>query len=77
MLNAEFQMAQDECNNLLNISTPLPLPAYDLCLKSSHIFNLLDARGAISVSERQGYILKIRDLAKGCCKAYINSFSDK
>ena len=77
MLNAEFEMAQDECNNLLNISTPLPLAAYDQCLKSSHIFNLLDARGAISVSERQSYILKIRDLAKGCCKAYISSFSDK
>ena len=56
---------------------PLPLPAYDECLKSSHIFNLLDARGAISVSERQGFILKIRDLARGCCEAYIKSFKDK
>ncbi len=77
ILHAQFQMAQDECNNLLNLTNPLPMPAYDQCLKSSHIFNLLDSRGAISVSERQSYILKIRDLAKGCCKAYLNSFADK
>ena len=54
----QFEIAQNECKNLLNNDTPLPLPAYDECLKSSHIFNLLDARGAISVSERQGFILK-------------------
>ena len=75
-LYAQFEIAQNECKNLLNNDTPLPLPAYDECLKSSHIFNLLDARGAISVSERQGFILKIRDLARGCCKAYMKSFED-
>ena len=75
-LYTQFEIAQNECKNLLNNDTPLPLPAYDECLKSSHIFNLLDARGAISVSERQGFILKIRDLARGCCKAYIKSFED-
>ena len=74
---AQFEMAQEECNNLLNNNIPLSLPAYDQCLKSSHIFNLLDARGAISVSERQGFILKIRNLAKGCCEAYLDSFKDK
>ena len=75
-LYTQFEIAQNECKNLLNNDTPLPLPAYDECLKSSHIFNLLDARGAISVSERQGFILKIRDLARGCWEAYMNSFED-
>ena len=75
-LYTQFEIAQNECKNLLNNYTPLPLPAYDECLKSSHIFNLLDARGAISVSERQGFILKIRDLARGCCEAYMKSFED-
>ena len=75
-LYTQFEIAQNECKNLLNNDTPLPLPAYDECLKSSHIFNLLDARGAISVSERQGFILKIRDLARSCCEAYMKSFED-
>ena len=75
-LYTQFEIAQNECKNLLNNNTPLPLPAYDECLKSSHIFNLLDARGAISVSERQGFILKIRDLARGCCESYMKSFED-
>ena len=75
-LYTQFEIAQKECKNLLNNDTPLPLPAYDECLKSSHIFNLLDARGAISVSERQGFILKIRDLTRGCCEAYMKSFED-
>ena len=47
------------------IEKKLPLPAYDHCLKASHIFNLLDSRGVISVAERTGYINRIRDLAKG------------
>jgi glycyl-tRNA synthetase alpha chain len=48
----------------------LALPAYDQCIKASHMFNLLDARGVISVTERQAYILRVRDLAKGCCEAW-------
>ena len=48
----------------------LALPAYDQCIKASHTFNLLDARGVISVTERQAYILRVRDLAKGCCEAW-------
>jgi len=47
------------------------LPAYEYCLKCSHTFNLLDARGAISVTERTGYIARIRNLARGCAEAYV------
>jgi LemA protein len=49
------------------------LPAYDQCIKASHIFNLLDARGVISVTERQSYILKVRELAKACGAAWLNT----
>ncbi|MFN5608911.1 MAG: glycine--tRNA ligase subunit alpha, partial [Holosporales bacterium] len=49
----------------------LPLPAYDECLKASHAFNLLDARGAVGVTERAGLIGRVRALARGCCEGYI------
>jgi len=49
------------------------LPAYDQCVKASHLFNLLDARGVISVAERQSYILRVRTLAKACCEAWLAS----
>jgi glycyl-tRNA synthetase alpha chain len=49
------------------------LPAYDQCIKASHIFNLLDARGVISVTERQGYILRVRELAKACGAAWLQT----
>jgi len=49
------------------------LPAYDQCIKASHLFNLLDARGVISVAERQAYILRVRTLAKACCEAWLSS----
>ncbi|MEZ5817573.1 MAG: glycine--tRNA ligase subunit alpha [Hyphomicrobiaceae bacterium] len=49
----------------------MALPAYDQCIKASHIFNLLDARGVISVTERQSYILRVRELAKACCAAWL------
>ena len=49
----------------------LPLPAYDYVLKCSHAFNLLDARGVISATERMGYILRVRTIAKACCASYI------
>ena len=58
-----FNNAEKECKSLLE--KDLALPAYDQCLKASHIFNLLDARGVIAVAERTGYINRIRDLAKG------------
>ncbi len=65
----DFKKAQEECAKLLEAA--LPLPAYEQCIKSSHTFNLLDARGVISVTERQAYIGRVRDLAKGCCDAWI------
>ncbi len=51
----------------------MALPAYDQCIKASHIFNLLDARGVISVTERQSYILRVRELAKACCGAWLKT----
>ena len=51
----------------------MALPAYDQCIKASHVFNLLDARGVISVTERQSYILRVRELAKACCGAWLNT----
>jgi glycyl-tRNA synthetase alpha chain len=49
------------------------LPAYDQCIKASHAFNLLDARGVISVTERQSYILRVRELAKACGAAWMKT----
>ena len=73
MLMQHFLDAEKECARLLDGSKPLPLPAYDQCMKASHLFNLLDARGVISVAERQGYIGRVRNLAKACCEAWVNS----
>jgi glycyl-tRNA synthetase alpha chain len=80
-----FEDAERECRALLGLgpdgarvanSPPLALPAYDQCIKASHRFNLLDARGAISVAERQGYIGRVRDLAKACCEAWLEGERD-
>ena len=68
-LVAHFAGAEKECGRL--IAHRLALPAYDQCLKASHLFNLLDARGAISVTERAAYILRIRTLARACCEAWL------
>lgn len=68
MLFEHFENAQIECKRCLEEN--LPLPAYDYCLMASHTFNVLDARKAISVTQRQNYILKIRELAKGCAVKY-------
>jgi len=70
LLFQHFQDAEKECAALLNLPKALPLPAYDQCLKASHLFNLLDARGVISVTERQAYIGRVRALAKSCCEAW-------
>jgi len=67
----QFEDAEKECERLLTHTPALPLPAYDQVLKASHRFNLLDARGVISVTERQAYIGRVRNLAKGCCEAYL------
>lgn len=69
MLLTLFSTFEGECQRILDAG--LVLPAYDYVLKCSHAFNLLDARGAISVTERQGYILRVRTLAKACCAAYM------
>ena len=69
----QFQDAEAECGMLLGGNTPRALPAYDHCMKASHLFNLLDARGVISVTERQSYIGRVRALAKGCCEAWVAS----
>ena len=69
MLMRHFADAEKECAALLG--DQLALPAYDQCIKASHLFNLLDARGVISVTERASYIARVRTLAKGCCEAWV------
>ena len=80
MLFRHFEDAEKACRQLLEAGAPdgegantIVLPAYDQCIKASHIFNLLDARGVISVTERQSYILKVRELAKACGAAWLNT----
>ncbi len=75
-----FKDAEAECTALLKFGDKGPdarhemvLPAYDQCIKASHMFNLLDARGVISVTERQSYILRVRDLAKACGAAWLKT----
>jgi len=68
-LVAHFADAERECRRLIDHG--VALPAYDQCLKASHLFNLLDARGAISVTERAAYILRVRALASACCNAWL------
>ena len=68
-LFAEFDRYEAEC--LRTLEAGLPLPAYDYVLKCSHAFNLLDARGVISATERMGYILRVRTIAKACCASYL------
>jgi glycyl-tRNA synthetase alpha chain len=85
MLFAQFRMAEEACKKYLAAGWSadgngvgsnrgrhlLALPAYDQCIKASHVFNLLDARGVISVTERQSYILRVRELAKACGEAWL------
>ena len=61
------------CEFFLLIKNNLPLPAYEMVMKASHTFNLLDARKAISVTERQRFILRVRSLARGVAQSYFNS----
>ena len=70
-LLARFDALERECGRL--VEAELPLPAYERMLECSHVFNLLDARHAISVTERQGYILRVRTLARACAQAYYDS----
>jgi glycyl-tRNA synthetase alpha chain len=81
MLHQHFIDAEAECQALLAAGAPgdhsnnqlhkCVFPAYDQCIKASHVFNLLDARGVISVTERQSYILRVRTLAKACGEAFL------
>ncbi len=68
-----FADAEAECQSLLARTPALPLPAYDQCLKASHLFNLLDARGVISVTERAAYIGRVRALARACCESWLSA----
>jgi glycyl-tRNA synthetase alpha chain len=85
MLFEQFRMAEGACQKYLEAGWRgdsdgdrknrgrhlMALPAYDQCIKASHVFNLLDARGVISVTERQSYILRVRELAKACGEAWL------
>jgi glycyl-tRNA synthetase alpha chain len=80
MLLRHFEDAEAECGRLLEMPADDPKtgkriilahPAYDQCIKASHLFNLLDARGVISVTERQAYIGRVRTLAKKCADAFV------
>jgi glycyl-tRNA synthetase alpha chain len=80
MLFEQFRMAEDACRKYVDAGWVtagntrrhlMALPAYDQCIKASHVFNLLDARGVISVTERQSYILRVRELAKACGAAWL------
>jgi glycyl-tRNA synthetase alpha chain len=75
VLKQQFEQMEDQVSKILAQTgpqgQPLVLPAYDHVLKSSHLFNLMDARGAIAVAERQSYIGRIRDLTKQCAQKYI------
>jgi len=71
MLRGLFDSFEKECLSL--IEKKLPIPAYEYCLKCSHTFNLLDARGAIGVAERANYIARVRAMANGCAESYLQS----
>ena len=82
MLFEQFKMAEAACRKYLEAGWQsghnqkrhlMALPAYDQCIKASHVFNLLDARGVISVTERQSYIMRVRELAKACGEAWIHT----
>ncbi len=67
-----FDMFEKECLSILSKTEPaVALPAYDFVLKCSHAFNMLDARGAISVTERVGYIARVRNIARKCAEQYL------
>lgn len=77
MLLKLFEMYEEECIAILEYpELKIVLPAYDYVLKCSHVFNMLDARGAISVTERVGYIARVRNLARRCAERYIEIRKD-
>ena len=70
ILLGHFEDAERECQSI--VAKGLALPAYDQCMKASHLFNLLDARGVVSVTERAAYIGRVRALAKACCETWLS-----
>ena len=81
-LSYRLNLPEAECRSILNHPDEDPKtgkrivmahPAYDQCIQASHIFNLLDARGVISVTERQAYIGRVRALAKACADAFVDT----
>ena len=82
LFRSQFKMAEAACRKYIEAGWEtqgnsrrhlMALPAYDQCIKASHVFNLLDARGAISVTERQSYILRVRELARACGAAWLKT----
>ena len=65
------QFADAEASCVMLLEKQLVLPAYDHCIKASHLFNVLNARGVISVTERASYIGRVRNLAKACCSLWV------
>ena len=68
-LKSSFKYCEEEAKLL--IEKKLVIPAYEKCIKASHLFNMLDARGVIGVSERAAYIKRVREISKNCCEVYI------
>ena len=68
-IKSTFEFCEEESKFL--IEKKLEIPAYEKCIKASHLFNLLDARGVLSVSERASYIKRVREISKSCCELYI------
>ncbi len=77
VLFEQFKEAEKSCLRIIEAGKAddksYALPAYDKCIEASHLFNLLDARGVISATERQSYILRVRTLSKACCEAWLAS----
>ena len=75
MMRNKFDDYEQECHFCLE--RELPLPAYDVVMKCSHAFILLESRGAISATERANYILRVRTLAKLCCESYLEHVANR
>lgn len=81
-LQQHFRDAESECNRILSLpredtmsglNISMAYPAYDQCIKASHLFNVMDARGMIAVAQRQDYIRRVRTLAHGCAEAFLQT----
>ena len=72
LLMQEFANAEKECESLLKQN--LPMPAYDQCLKAANNFNILEARGVISVTERAAYISRVRNITRKCCELWVEKY---